>query len=453
MDEVGPILSAQDCATVFGAAERAARGLGLRDVELRVCGRRAGHTRFAGNAIHQHVGDESRSATVRVVVEGRTACATTNRLDAESIGGAVGQALALARAAKAGPAVPELAGAEPVPPVHRYCPATAAAGPAERARAVAEAIRTVAAASRTAAGLYATEQSVEAVHNTRGVCVHHAQTTATFSVTATDTDSTGWAKAAATRAADLDLPALARAASEKARLSRSPRAVAPGAYTVVLEPAAVLDLLGLLFADFSGSAVADRRSFLTDRLGEPVFGETISIRDDAFHPLQSGPPFDAEGVPRRPLTLVEDGVPRELAYGRAGAARAGATPTGHGAPLLDPIGEGPVNIVIQGGATSIAEMIGATRRGILVTRLWYIRELDPSAKTATGMTRDGTFLIEDGEIACGLRNMRFNQSLIAMLRNVVALSPAVRASGEETFDMVVPAMQVADFRFTEVAPY
>jgi predicted Zn-dependent protease len=142
-----------------------------------------------------------------------------------------------------------------------------------------------------------------------------------------------------------------------------------------------------------------------------------------------------------------------VAYARSSAHRAGAEPTGHGFPLPNEIGEAPLNIVIGGGDTSVDRMIASVGYGILVTRLWYIREVDPYEKIMTGMTRDGTFLIEDGRVVAGLRNFRFNQSIVELLNNVEALSPAVRASGEESFDMVVPAMQLRDFHFTEVTRF
>jgi predicted Zn-dependent protease len=150
---------------------------------------------------------------------------------------------------------------------------------------------------------------------------------------------------------------------------------------------------------------------------------------------------------------VDAGVPRDLAYSRASAQKAGVEPTGHGFPLPNEIGEAPMNIVIAGGNSSVEEMIASTSRGILVTRLWYIREVDPYEKIMTGMTRDGTFLIEDGRLVAGLRNFRFNQGIIELLSNVEAMSPAVRASGEEAFDMVVPAMKVQGFHFTEVTRF
>jgi PmbA protein len=208
-----------------------------------------------------------------------------------------------------------------------------------------------------------------------------------------------------------------------------------------------------MFADFSATAIRDGRSFLNDRIGHKLFGENVTIHDDARHPLQSGAAFDAEGVARRPLTLVDKGVVREIAYCRQAAALAGVAPTGHGFPVPNEIGEFPTKIVIGGGDTPLERMIEATGRGILVTRFWYIREVDPYEKIFTGMTRDGTFLIENGGVVGGVRNFRFNESLMEMLSNVESLSPTVRASGEEVADMVVPAMKIGDFNFTEVTRF
>jgi len=215
----------------------------------------------------------------------------------------------------------------------------------------------------------------------------------------------------------------------------------------------VLDLVGQMFGDFGGTAIEDQRSFLNDRVGTKLFGGNVTIHDDCTHPLQAGPSFDGEGVARRRLTLVDSGVVRDLAYSRGCAQRAGKQPTGHGLPLPNELGEFPINIVFAGGDTSIDDMIRSTEWGILVTRFWYIREVDPYEKIMTGMTRDGTFLIERGEVAGGIRNFRFNQGLIELLNHVAALGPAVRASGEETFDMVMPSMKAHDFHFTEVTRF
>ena len=222
---------------------------------------------------------------------------------------------------------------------------------------------------------------------------------------------------------------------------------------MILEPSAVSDLVGQMCFDFSATAVRDQRSFLTGRIGTKLFGDGINISDDVYHPLQSGAPFDGEGVPRRRLALVENGVVRELARGRQAAARDGVEATGHGFPVPNEEGEAPLNIVIEGGSQRLEDIIASTERGVLVTRFWYIREVDPYQKIMTGMTRDGTFLVEGGRIVCGVKNFRFNESLIELLNKVDATSPAERVSGEESFDMVAPAMRVRDFNFTEVTGF
>ncbi len=439
--------------TVFEQVTAAARSLGVRDVEAIVAGGSQALTRFANNTIHQNVAEQSVHASVRVVIEGRTARASTNRLDGEGIRKMVEEAVAITRLTEPDPELLPLAEKADLEPLDRFDEATAFVTPQERAQAVAEAIHHVESRGQTAAGIYSTGVSTFSLLNSRGVFVSYSETLARFSITSMAADSSGWAKASACRGKDLHPIDLARRAVDKAAGSRTPLELPAGRYTVVLEPAAVLDLVGQMFGDFSATAIRDGRSFLADRIGKKLFGENISICDDVRHPLQSGAAFDGEGVPRKRLSLIDRGVPREIAYSRQAAALAGVEPTGHGFPLPNEIGEAPMNIVIAGGDTTVDQMVASTKRGILVTRFWYIREVDPYEKIFTGMTRDGTFLIEDGEVAGGVRNFRFNQSLIELLSNVEALSPAVRASGEEAGDMVVPAMKAGGFNFTEVTRF
>ena len=438
---------------IFGVARNAAASRGVRDLELILSDGAEALTRFANNTIHQNVAERVHNASVRVIADHRTARAGTNRLDRASIEEAVRQAIEIARCLEPDPDLLPLYEGAPVTPVHRYHEGTAGCSPDERARAVADAIRVVEGAGQIAAGIYSTGFGAETIMNSRGVFASHAETLARFSITAMAADSSGWAKACAPDRSAFDAVALARRASVKALASATPREIEPGKYTVILEPAAVLDVVGQMFGDFSGTAIEDQRSFLTGRLNERIFGEEIEISDDVYHPLQFGEPFDGEGVPRKRLALVERGVPAELAYSRQAAARKGVEPTGHGFPVPNEIGEMPHNIVIRGGASSVEQMIASTERGILVTRLWYIREVDPYEKIMTGMTRDGTFLVEGGKIVCGIRNLRFNQSLIELLNHVERMGPEERATGEESFDMVVPAMKVRDFQFTEVTRF
>ena len=441
------------CEEVFGQVADTARALGVPDVEVILAGEDHALTRFANNTIHQNVAERGVHLSVRPVIGGRTARASTNRLDRQGIREVVDAAIAITRLTERDIDLLPLVAAAPAGEVRRYYEATAAATPQERAQAVAAAIGAVEEKGQTAAGIYSTGASVFSLMNTAGVFAWHRETLARFSITAMAEDSSGWAKSSACHHADLDPLALAQNAAAKAEYSRQPEVVSPGRYTVVLEPAAVLDLVGQMFGDFSATAIRDGRSFLNDRIGQKIFGGNVTIHDDVCDPLQSGAPFDGEGVPRRKLTLVDQGVVREIAYCRQAAALAKVEPTGHGFPLPNEMGEAPANIVIGGGASSLSEMVRSTERGILVTRLWYIREVDPYQKIFTGMTRDGTFWIERGEVTKGVRNFRFNQSLIELLSNVEALGKTVRASGEESVDMVVPAMKVRGFNFTEVTRF
>src|SRR4051812_15392212 len=209
-----------------------------------------------------------------------------------------------------------------------------------------------------------------------------------------------------------------RDGTRKAVESKRAQEVPAGKYTVILEPAAVLDIVGFMFFDFGGLSILDQRSFLNDRVGKKIFGDNIDIWDDVTHPLQSGSPFDAEGMPRQRVRLVEDGTVRRLVYARATAQKmkrskheqeiGDIAATGHSFLIPNEMGEAPMNIVFAapGDTRTVEQMIASTEYGVLVTRLWYIREVDPYEKMMTGMTRDGTFLVKDGKLAGGVRNFR-----------------------------------------------
>ena len=447
------LLSHAQCRQALDWAADAARALGIRDVELHVGAESSALTRFANNTIHQNVSSRDVSLSIRTAVEGRTARASTNRLTRDDVRRAVEHAAALTRAAEIDPHLPSMLGPQSVTEAPRWLRRTAACTPDARAHAVTRAIDCAEREGQVAAGIFSTGESATAILNTNGLFCYHAETDAVFSMTAMAADSSGWAKRSACDVDAVDVDALAASAVNKAKHSANPVVIVPGRYRVVLEHAAVLDLVGQIFSDFSATAIEEQRSFLTGKLGQRLFGERISIADDFSHPMQHGAPFDGEGMPRARLALVEGGVVREVACGRAAALRTGAQPTGHGLALPNETGEMAANIVMAGGEETVESLVAGMDRGILVTRLWYIREVDPAAKMMTGMTRDGTFLVEDGRIMGGLRNFRFNQSVVELLNSVEAMSGACRTSGEEAFDMVVPALRAADFHFSEVTRF
>ena len=440
------------------------------EVEAIIAGGRSALTRFANNTIHQNVAEEGYVISIRTAMQGKTARATTNRIDDESLKRAVRSAEQIARVQQPDsdllPVPTPQEAKDSQQPGQRHFAETAAISPENRAAAVDQIVSVAKTHKQTTAGIYSCSESLEALLNSRGLSKIHRQTSSEVSITMLAEDSSGWQKANSPNVANLDPKGLAETAAEKAARSARPREVSPGKLTVVLEPAAVLDLLGFMFFDFGGTALLEQRSFLNNRLGTRLFGENITIHDDVYHPLQSGAAFDGEGIPRQRVTIVDKGVIRNLVYSRAtarriqksefGAQLGQVSPTGHGFPLPNEIGDAPMNIVVVGGngtAKSVKEMVESTERGIYITRLWYIREVDPYEKILTGMTRDGTFLIENGKLASGVRNFRFNQSLIDLLQNVEMLGKSVRASGEESFDMVVPPMKVRNFNFTEVTKF
>ena len=466
--------------------EKIRRASKADDVEVMIGGGHSALTRFANNAVSQNVAEESYGISVRSVFYGekgaRTARASTNRTDDESLREVLGRSEELAhvqsendemlpmyagdksnpkQATEACMGHPELSG------LSRYFEATAAMDAGARAAEVGRMVQVAKRHGLISAGTYASGEHVVGFFNSRGVSRWHAETFASASVTMTAEDSSGWQKASAEDAKEFSTERLAEIAAKKALDSAHPREIAPGPCTVILEPAAALDLVGYMFWDFSAAALLEERSFLNNRLGQRIFGENISVVDDFRHPLQSGEGFDGEGVPRQPLELISAGVVRQVAASRASAERlrnsafakqfGDIKPTGHGFPLPNEVGEAPMNIVflLAPGtkAQSVEQMVASTERGVLVTRTWYIREVDPYEKILTGMTRDGTFLVENGRVVGGLRNFRFNESLLHMLSHVEAMSEPMRASGEEGFEMVVPAMKVEGFNFTEVTRF
>ncbi len=443
------------------------------EIEVLFSGGKFALTRFANNTIHQNVEDENHVLSVRTVFGGRTARASTNRFDEDSLRRVVQASEALARVQHPDtellplpdPKQASLADRDIRVIPSRYFSETAALTPQLRAEAVRQIVRVAEKHKLTAAGIYSSGESVEGLFNSRGLGQWHTQTLAEVSISMLAADSSGWQKANSPDVANLSPLAMAETAAQKAIDAAHPRELPPGKYTVILEPSAALDIVGFMFWDYSGMAILDQRSFLTGRIGSKLFGENITIWDDVTHPLQTGAPFDGEGMRRLRVPLVENGVVKRVVYARGTAERMKKSEfkdkvglieaTGHGFPLPNEVGEMPVNIVFAApqNTQTLEQMISSTERGVLVTRLWYIREVDPYEKIVTGMTRDGTFLIENGRVQGGVRNFRFNESLIHLLSNVEAMNAPIRACGEESFDMVVPAMKIRDFNFTEVTKF
>jgi predicted Zn-dependent protease len=451
--ERAELLPQRELRSIMETVLRLAKSTGAAETEVHVDEVADALTRFANNGIHQNVFEHVVTVSIRTATGGRTARATTNRLDEDSLRATIEASLSLAHSQPRDPRLLPMPGKQRYRPVNRFTKATAALTPEDRARAVRLACDLAVKKGQIAAGIFASGMSQAAVGNSRGLFAAYSETHSQFSITMQEDPAASWAKADSADVREIYPQKLAKRASEKAHLAVKTQELAPGRYTVILEPAAVLDLVGFLFYDFAATAVQDKRSCLNDRIGKQLFGKNISISDDVFHRLQKGAPFDGEGIPRQNVLLVDRGVPKNLVYSRASAKSARRKPTGHGFALPNEYGEAPMSLVFSGGDSSVEKMVASTDRGLLVTRLWYIREVDPYEKVMTGMTRDGLFLVEKGKVTSAVKNFRFNESLIEMLKNVELMSPAVRATGEESFEMVVPAMKVRDFHFSEVTKF
>ncbi len=447
------LLREREVRGIVDTVLRIAKSIGVAETEVHVDESISALTRFANNAIHQNVAEHTVNVSVRTQVDQRTARATTNRTDEDSLRAAIEASLSLAHSQPKNPNLLPMPGKQRYRGINRFVKQTAALTPEDRARAVRRTCDLAIKKGQTAAGIFSSAQSQSAMGNARGLFAAYRDTHAVFSITMQEGSAASWAKENAASVAAIDPQRLAERASDKAHRATDAQELAPGRYTVILEPAAVLDLVGFLFYDFAATALQDKRSCFNERMGKQVFGKNISIEDDVYHPSQLGAPYDGEGIPRQRVLLVDKGVPKNLVYSRASAKVAKKKPTGHGFMLPNEYGEAPMNLVFSGGKSSLEEMMASTERGLLVTRLWYIREVDPYEKIMTGMTRDGLFLVEKGRVTSAVRNFRFNQSILEMLRNVEMLGPAVRATGEEAFEMVVPAMKIRDFHFSEVTKF
>ena len=322
------------------------RGLSSADeVELLISSGNSALTRFANNTIHQNVSEENTQISVRVSFGGRTARATTNKPDADSLRRVVESAEALARVQQEDPDLlpmptPQEAKSDEAATPTRYFENTARLTPQDRAAAVAQMVDVATKNRLTTAGVYSSSEVVEGLFNSRGVAHWYEQTLAEVSITMLAETSSGWQKANSADARQVDHVRMAEVAAQKAIDSPDPTELPPGKYTVILEPAAVLDAVGFMFWDFGGSALLEQRSFLNERIGKPIFGENITVWDDVYHPLQTGAPFDGEGMQRQRVKLIEQGTVKAVTYARSSAKRMATsdmasnvgpvTATGHG---------------------------------------------------------------------------------------------------------------------------
>ncbi len=398
---------------------------------------RCANVRFAKNEITTSGEYDEVTASVSIALGQRHAATSTNQTDPASLKALVERALAMAKLA---PADPE---SMPLLPPQQY-PKTlapfdmklAALGPAERAAVASRAIAEGDAKKVQIAGFYERDIVEQAARSSTGLAAATRETVGSYTVTARTPDATGsgWGGRESYRAADLDDLALSRTAIDKAVRSAKPKPVAPGKYTVILEPQAVAELMTYLMNEMDLRSIDEGRSFFTGRIGKKVFADFVSVRSDPSDPETPGSAYDEEGMPLGAQSWIESGVVKEPYVSRYWGQKQGVKPTGNQ----------QVFKLSGGKAESIEELIAGTKRGLLVTRFWYNRMLEPQSIMLTGLTRDGLFLVENGKITAPATNFRYNESPVTMLKNVDAMTrKTVRAAGVGKFH--VPALRSHEF--------
>jgi len=425
---------------------------GKRKLEVLLSAEDGGLTRFANNAIHQNVSASDTSVSIRAMRGKKSARVNTNRLDSESLKEVVERAFDLAKIQEPNPDALPLPAAQRYRSVRSYFKATAAFGPAERAAAVRKAVTVCKKRGASAAGAFSTQANLVAVANTRGLFAAGRATVSSLSLTAELDDGAGWAEAVATDVSRIDPALVASRAASRAQASRKAKRSEPGKYTVILEPAAVGDLvlmLGYYSDGFNAMAYVEKRSPFSGKLGRRVLGANFTLTEDPFHRLLPGRGFDLEGMPRKRVPLIEKGVLKGLVHDRVTAKKMKTRSTGHAGLQPAPNGPSVSSLVLEPGKATLEDMVQRSERAILVTHFHYTNMVDLSRLVATGMTRDGTFLIENGKVTHPIRNMRFTQSLTEAFSNILDVGrEPVLCEGFFGGGVVTPAMRMKDFTFS-----
>ena len=441
-----------DTAAILALAERAlahAERAGATEAEALVTAADARLTRFANSEIHQNVAETDAQLNLRFVVGRRVGVASSNRLDEEGLRRLAETAGAIARNSaelEDWGGLPEPTPIEELPAA--FAASTAAATPELRADGVRAVIAAADAAGVVSYGSFSTAIEAIAVANSKGIRAAQRRTNSQLlTVAMAPAGGSGYASSAAVDVAGIDATAIGREAAAKARSSANPVSVDPGDWPVVLEEYAVVDLLSMLgYMGFSALAVQEERSF--SEPGRQVGSELVTIVDDGTDPSTLPMAFDYEGVAKQRVPLIERGICREVVYDAQTAARAGRTSTGHGLPAPNPYGPFPLNMAMSAGSTPREDLIGGLERGLLVTRFHYTNPVHPKLAIVTGMTRDGTFLVEGGRIVGPVRNLRFTQSYLAALAATSAVSRERRTLQGDFGGVVVPAIRVDSWTFT-----
>jgi predicted Zn-dependent protease len=408
-------------------------------------------TRFANNHIHQNVTETNHEILVRCVSGSRCGIAVSNATHPDNLRNLARVALDLARQQPENPDFKGLPGPAPLAGVTSFDPAVAGCSPAERAKGVGVVCRKASGAGYTAAGSMTTGAMRLGVANSKGVFAECETTLVDASTVVMSATSSGWAQASGWKLESVVWEEMAEEAVRKTRIGENPVDGKPGDYTVILDPYATSDLMGMMAGDgMSAQAFQEERSWLNGRLDQQILSPMITIVDDGLDPAGIPLPFDFEGQPKQRVTIVEAGVCKGPVHDSYTAGRQpGAVSTGHAMEqgASERIGPLPMNLFLRPGTSNVDEMIASTKDGLYITRFWYTRPVHPRDVVVTGMTRDGTYIVRNGEIAGAVKSLRFTQSYMDALAGTMALGKTCKtlwAGGTCN----VPAIKLERFKFT-----
>lgn len=405
-------------------------------------------TRFANNQIHQNVSWDSIGISVRIVDHQKVGVASTNDFSEASLKKLVKKASENASFQRPDPDFVSLPKPTKIPKVENEI---FKATEKDLAKGVNVVIEKAKKNKLTASGAYAHDITEYAVANSLGVWAYHAGSSCNLSTIVLGNNSSGFAADVARKSADINAKEVAKTAVEKTLESKDPQDVEPGEYEVILEPQAVSEMIAF-FQWYGPNAriFHEQASPLSGKMGEQVFGKNITLIDDPFHPDIFPMPFDFEGMGKKKMTIVENGILKNIAYDSYNATKYNENNTAHALPAPNTLGPIPLHMYIKPGDKTREEMIRSVKKGLLVTRLWYVRVLNPKALNVTGMTRDGTFLIENGKIVKPVKNLRFNQSIPEALNNVVGIENKLSrlASFEGEMVNLMPTLHISKWHFS-----
>jgi PmbA protein len=404
-------------------------------------------TRFANNGIHQNVAERNVEVRVRVVKDGKTGVASVNQMDESAAGSVLKRAIEIAELQPKSDVVP-MPGPAAAKRLDAWSDATANTTPEERADFVQAICSQADRAGLKAFGAFSTSAAQLAIANSLGVFHQQRSTQATVNSVVMGEAGSGYADRGAVDVRELDKTELATEVIDKAQRNQNAQPVEPGVYEVVLEEYAVAELLEFMsFMGFSALAAQEERSFM--RLGERITGENVTIWDDGLDPGGLPTSFDFEGVPKQRVDLISAGVAQGLVYDQLTAKREGRQSTGHGLPAPNTEGPFATNLFMAPGNVPKGQLASEIKRGIWVTRLWYVRIVHPKASIITGMTREGTFLIENGRITRPVKDLRFTQSILEALNGTEAISDGSKLQISEYLGATrAPAVRLKAFTFT-----